>query len=168
MTNSITPSLENNLTPNNVDLPYLQLQLGEQTTAVVPMNDTQEVLTVPSRRITVMPNMPHCILGLLNQRSRVIWVVDLSQMLERQAIDRNLRQYQMAIIRVKDFPLGLVVPRIQGIVRLSVEAIQSPVGNVASGLVPYLQGCCLQQDKILLVLDAEAIINSPLLQSRSI
>ncbi len=164
MMNSITPSRESNLAPNNADFPYLQLQLGEETRAIVPMRDTQEVLTVPSRRITVIPNMSNCILGLLNQRSRVIWVVDLSQMLERQALDRNLQQYQMAIIRVKDLPLGLVVPRIKGVMRLSVEAIQSPVGNVSPGLVPYLQGCCLQQDQVLLVLDAEAIVNSPLLR----
>ncbi len=163
MANSIATNPKSNLESNNSDFPYLQLQLETETLAVVPMQNTQEVLTVASRRITVMPNMPHYILGLLNQRSRVIWVVDLSQMLGKQGIDRNLQQYQMAIIRVGNLPLGLVVPRIIGVTRLLIETIQSPLGNVASGLVPYLQGCCLQKDKVLLVLDAEAIINSPLL-----
>jgi positive phototaxis protein PixI len=164
MTNSIAPKRRSNLEPNNLDLPYLQFQLGTDTLAMVPMQNTQEVLTVASRRITVMPNMPHCILGLLNQRSRVIWVADLSQMLEKQGVDRNLQQYHMVIIRVKDLPLGLIVPQIVGVIRLSPETIQSPLGNVSSGLVPYLQGCCLEKERVLLVLDTEAIINSPLLQ----
>ena len=164
MINSITPSQASSANSKNVGLPYLHLQLEADIQAILPMKDTQEVLTVASERITVMPNMPSCVLGLLNQRSRVIWVVDLPQMLELQPLERNFQQYQMAIIRVNDLPLGIIVPRIKGVMRLPASAIQSTVGNVASGLVPYLQGCCLQKDRVLLVLDAEAIINSPLLQ----
>ena len=164
MMNSITPSRGSNATSKNIGQPYLQLQLEAEIRAILPMKDTQEVLTLPSERITVMPNMPNCVLGLLNQRSRVIWAIDLPQMLELQPLERNLHQYQMAIIRVNDSPLGIIVPRIKGVMRLSADAIQSTVGNVASGLVPYLQGCYLQKDRVYLVLDAEAIINSSLLQ----
>ncbi len=49
---------------------YLKLQIDEQTSAVMPMAHVQEVLVVPVGRITLMPNMPACILGLLNQRSK--------------------------------------------------------------------------------------------------
>jgi twitching motility protein PilI len=150
----------------DITFPYLELKLGDNTVAGLPMKHAQEVLTIPARRITPMPNMPSCIMGLLNQRSRIFWLIDLSQLLEKQPIDRNLNEYHLAVIRVDNCPLGLIVPQVKGVIRLDLEDIQSPVGNVSPGLVPYLQGCSIQPQGIVLVLDAEAIIKSPLLQSQ--
>ena len=144
---------------------YLRLQLNHQTPAVVAMEHTQEVLVVPAGRITPMPNMPACVLGLLNQRSRVLWVVDLPQMLDLQAFDRDVQQYNIAIVRVGSIPLGLVVQEVKGVMRLTAASLQSPIGTVAPGLIPYLRGCILQQTEVLLVLDAEAIVHSPVLHS---
>jgi positive phototaxis protein PixI len=142
---------------------YLRLELGQNTPAVLPMKYAQEVLSLKRDRITVIPNMPNCVFGLINQRSRIFWVVDLCELLELQPIDRNLQQYNLAIICTKEAALGVVVPVVKGVTRLAIEEIQSPIGNVSPGLVPYLQGCFLQEKNILLVLDAEAIINSPVL-----
>ena len=163
---STTSPLVNSI-PEDIQRPYLQLQLGANITAAISMKHTQEVFTVASRRITPMPNMPDCILGLLNQRSRVFWVADLSQILGIQPIERNLQQYYVAIIRVKDRALGLIIPKIEGVTRLSLEDMQPPEENAAPVLVPYLQGCHLQPEKTILVLNAEAILNSPRLHSRS-
>ena len=153
---------------DKIHQPYLQLQLGQNIPAVLSMENTQEVLTVASKRITSMPNMPECVIGVLNQRSRIFWVVNFPQMLGLPPVDINAQQYSLAIIRANQIPLGLVVPSIKGVVRLLMEEIQSPVGNVTPGLVPYLQGCLLQKNRILLVLDPEAIVTSPILQSPSL
>ncbi|WP_019508935.1 chemotaxis protein CheW [Pleurocapsa sp. PCC 7319] len=149
-----------------VTAPYLQIQLDSVTPALIPMQYAQEVLTLPSRRITPMPNLPDCLLGLLNQRSRIIWVADLGQMLGKKPINRNLQQYNLAIIRWQNIPLGLVVAQVKGVIRLVPELIESPAGNVAKSLVPYLHGVYQRADTNWLVLTTEAIINSPLLHSR--
>ena len=145
----------------NLGRPYLQLQLEPQTYGVVPMNNAQEVFTLPARRITPMPNMPDCILGLLNQRSRVFWTIDLPQLLGMQPIDRNLQQYHLTIMRFGNIPLGTIVQQIKGVIRLNSDEIQPAAGHVTNKLLPYLQGCCRQANHTLLVLNAEAIINSP-------
>ena len=147
----------------NFGQPYLQLQLEPQIYGVVPMNNAQEVFTLPARRITPMPNMPDCILGLLNQRSRVFWTIDLPQLLGMQPIDRNLQQYHLTIMRFGNIPLGTIVQQIKGVIRLTPEEIQPAEGHVASQLIPYLQGCCRQANHTLLVLNTQAIINSPIL-----
>lgn len=146
-----------------IQQPYLRLTLGRDTHAALPMKNALEVLRIKRDRITPIPNMADCVFGLLNQRSRIFWVVDLSQLLEMQPIDRSSQEYNLAIIRTLDAALGVVVPVIKGVTRFSLEDIQSPVGNVAPGLVPYLQGCVLEESQVLLVLDAEAIINAPVL-----
>ncbi len=141
---------------------YIRFQLEPKTPAVMSMAHTQEVVVIPIGRITPMPNMPSCMLGLLNWRSRVFWVIDLAAMLKLQPLNTNVQHYNMAIIRVGQVPLGLVVQEVKGVMRLTADCIQSPLGFVSTSLAPYLHGCVLQQKDILLVLNAEAIVHSPL------
>ncbi|HLO89115.1 MAG TPA: chemotaxis protein CheW [Nostocaceae cyanobacterium] len=158
-TTSIKPKI-NTLTDS-----YLKFQLNRQTGAVVAVKYTQEAIIVPVEAVTTMPNMPACILGLMNWRSRVIWVIDLPKMFNLECLDHRIRQYNVIVIKVESQLLGLVVQEIKGTAKFTDEDIGSPVGQVASSLVPYLCGCVVQQEEILLVLDAVSIIKSATLRS---
>lgn len=144
---------------------YLKFQLDRQTPAALRMTHVQEAIVVPVGRLTLMPNMPTCVLGLLHQRGQVIWVIDLPQMLNLQTLNLDVRELcNIIIVRVGNVPLGLAVQEVKGVMRSPSNALQSPVGVVASDLVPYVQGCILQSKEVLLVLDAEAIVHSPILR----
>jgi positive phototaxis protein PixI len=147
--------------------PYLKLQLTSQRAAVLPMEQAQEAIAVPASRVTPMPNMPACVLGLLNQKSRVLWVIDLAQLLGLQTQVLTMQQYNIAIVRIGKKPLGLVVPEIKGIVRFVNETMISPIGEVEPELTPYLRGCFSEDQEMLWALDPEAIINSPILVQQS-
>jgi positive phototaxis protein PixI len=142
--------------------PFLKVQLTAQQLVVLPMAQAQEAIAIPTSRVTPMPNMPACVLGLLNHKSRVIWVVSLPQMLGLETQNLNVQQYNVAIIRSGKTSLGLVVPEIQGVMRLDTETVQSVEGEVRPELVPYLRGCSIQEQEMLWVLDAEAIVNAPI------
>ncbi|MBD2386858.1 chemotaxis protein CheW [Cylindrospermum sp. FACHB-282] len=164
MTNSkITISTQSS--SNNLVNSYLKFQLNQQTAAVLSVKHTQEAIIVPVESVTAMPNMPACILGLMNWRSRIIWVIDLPRILNLESLDNRLRQYNVIVIRVESLLLGLVVREIKGTTKFKPDDVCSPVGQVASSLVPYLRGCVVQKEKILLVLDAEAIVQSSILYS---
>ena len=159
-------ALQLNKVDRTVGDTYLKFQLDQQTPAILSMEHAQEVVIVPVGRITPMPNMPKCVLGLLNRRNRVLWVIDLAQMLKLQPLDTNIQQYHTAIIKVGQIPLGLVVQEVKGVTRFTPDCIQLPQGLVTSGgLAPYLHGYILHQQEILLVLNAEAIMHSPILHS---
>ncbi|MBD6616643.1 purine-binding chemotaxis protein CheW [Komarekiella sp. 'clone 1'] len=158
-------TLSSKQTYNNSGDGYLKFQLNQQTAAVLSMKYTQEAIIVPVESVTSMPNMPACILGLMNWRSRIIWVIDLPRMLNLQSLDNRLRQYNAIVIRVESLLLGLVVQEIKGTTKFLSDDVHSPVGQVASSLVPYLRGCVVQQKEILLVLDAQAIVQSFILRS---
>lgn len=146
---------------------YLKFRLNAQTPAVFSMRSVQEALTLPTRRLTPMPNVPPALIGLMNRRSRVIWVVDLAQLLELPGLDFNAQQQSIILIQVGAIPLGLAVQQVEGMVRLEASQIQSPVGQVSAALVPYLRGCALQQSQkpeMLLVLDAESLVHAPVLR----
>ncbi|GAB4377152.1 MAG: chemotaxis protein CheW [Elainellaceae cyanobacterium] len=143
---------------------YLRFELCPQTPAVLVMRHVQEAIVLPARRLTAMPNMPACMLGLMNRRSRVVWVVDLPQLLGLSMLDASIQQYHLVMIQVGAISLGLAVQQVEGIAWLEPDRIQSPIGQVIPSLVPYLRGCALQlreqSQDILLVLDAEAITQS--------
>ena len=146
---------------------YLKFQLNQQTGAVLSISHTQEAIVIPVTSVTAIPNMPPCILGLMNWRSHIIWVVDLPKMFNLESLDYRLRQYNIIIIQIKSMIVGVVVQEIQGTTKFTVDDICSPVGQVASSLVPYLCGCIVQQEEILLVLDAVHILQSEILRINS-
>lgn len=148
---------------------YLRFELCPQTSAVLFMRYVQEAMVLPARRLTPMPNMPACMLGLMNRRSRVLWVVDLAQMLGLAMLDANTQQYSLVLVQVGTIALGLAVQQVEGITWINPDQIQPSIGQVIPTLVPYLRGCTVQQQEqkqeMLLVLDAEPIVQSPILRN---
>jgi twitching motility protein PilI len=142
---------------------FLKFHLEQQTPCILAMAQVQEVLIVPSRRITPMPNMPKCVLGLINRRNRVLWVIDLALMLNLQPLGTNVQQYNLIIIQAKQITLGLLVQEVKGVTHFAPELIQAPTELVTSALIPYLSGCIVEEQGVLLVLSAEAVVLAPTL-----
>jgi positive phototaxis protein PixI len=143
---------------------YLRFQLCPQVPALISMRHAQEALNLPVRQLTPMPNMPACLLGLMNRRSRILWVVDLPQLLGLSMLGGGVQQYNVIIIQVGAVLLGLAMQQVDGITWLEADALQSPLRQVDPMVIPYLSGCVLQEQEIALVLDATAIVNSPTFQ----
>jgi len=145
-------------TKKNLGDAYLKFHFGQQTPAILSMSRAQEVVILPVHRLTPMPNMPDYVMGLLNRRSKVLWVIDLAKMLGLPGIESNIQHYNLVIIGNGATTFGLIVQGVEGVVRLTPESIQSSLGQLSASLVPYLRGCVLQEPEIFLVLDSEAII----------
>lgn len=146
---------------------YLKVQIDRDTPAAIPMEYAREVVVVPTKRLTPIPNMPSCVLGLLNQRSKIVWVVNLAQILELSPNQKYTQHYHIALVRVNDIPLGLRINQVKGAVRLDSRTIQSPTNKIAPHLIPYVEGCVALETEILLILDLKAIINSPVLHNNN-
>ena len=144
---------------------FLRFQLDSQTSAVVPMLQTQEAIVLPAGRISVIPNLPSPVLGLFNRRSNLLWLVDLPEILGLESIDRHAHTYDIALLKVKQTPLAVAVRSIQGVVRFTQDEIKSPIGSFNPAFTPYLHGWILQARELVLVLDPEAIINAKIFGS---
>jgi positive phototaxis protein PixI len=140
--------------------PYLQFQLATTTIAGLSMRQIQEVRILPVHRLTPIPNMPSYVLGLMNQRSRVRWVIDLAQLMGLPGLQPSLRQYELMLIRIGTISLGLAVQKIETAIWVDPNSIQSVPNYVEPALLPYLQGCMLQSQTVLLILDMETIAQS--------
>lgn len=158
----IAPSIER--VNNNLGDSYLSFYLNPQTPALLLMKYAQEIIIVPLNRIIPMPNMPGCVLGLLNRRSRILWVINLAHLLNLPVSDPIAQQYQIIIIYVGQIKLGLVVQSVKGVTHFPHSSSQAPT-ELISSLAPYVSGCIPQGNEMLIVLDAEKIANSPTLQA---
>ncbi|MEO1069035.1 MAG: chemotaxis protein CheW [Cyanobacteria bacterium J06638_6] len=143
---------------------YLRFSLGAQA-ALLPTRQVQEAVATPAARITPMPNMPAAMLGLINRRSRVLWVVDLALLLGVPTAYPNSQQYNLVLMQIGAVVLGLRVSQIDGILSLPPQHLQPVTTHMPSGLVPFLRGCVLQDGEIILCLDGESLLRAPALQT---
>ena len=74
------------------------------------------------------------------------------------------QQYSLVIIKVGTSTLALQVEAIEGIVSVPSENIQPPPPQTSTAVLPYLRGCVVYRSETLLLLDAEAILQSSELQ----
>ncbi len=148
--------------PEKSGVPHLQVHLSEDVVAMIPMTAVREVVTLAAGQVVPVPNMPSCVLGTANCHNRLYWLVDLPQLLTLRPLDVGGQRYAVALVEAQDQALALAVPEIRGIARL--ETIYPPLEILPHNLNPYVLGCT-QGDPPRYVLNVQAILESPVLQS---
>ncbi|MCY7331921.1 MAG: CheW domain-containing protein [Pseudanabaena sp. CAN_BIN31] len=145
-------------------LPYLSLQLERDLTVAVPLKNVRETLVLASDRFTQMPNVHPCLMGLVEHRSNVFWVLDLPQLLGFTPLEANAIETHIAILQIGDAFLGLGIYRTGRVIRFAETEIRSPqdspMTKIPVEIVPFLRGWLTQPEGThpnLYVLDAEAI-----------
>lgn len=145
--------------------PYLQFRLNSDVSAVLPMQHVQEVIVLQAHQLTAMPGMVACVMGLINRRSHIFWVVDLARMLELPSLDPGSQVYNIITLKTEAGALAIAVASVQGIIRLPIERIQPAIHPALVGLKAYLQGYIDQPDTVIHLFNAETIVNSSVLQT---
>ncbi len=157
-------SLAANRVLNPAGVSYLKFELSPGVPAILPMTYVQEAITMPLHQLTPIPNMPACILGLMHRRSQVLWVVDLSKFLGSNHLDASAQQHDLVILKVGQTTFSGAIHHIEGIIWLQEEDVQPLSGVLDPHFTSYLNGCVMQAHQPLFVLDAEAIVQSSVLQ----
>jgi len=146
-------------------LPYLSLQLSPAQSIAVQLRFVRETLVLASEKITQMPNVHPCLMGLIEQRSNVFWVMDLAQMLGFEPLDSTSIETHIAILQTGGAFLGLGVFRIGRVLRLSDTDIllpeEIPQTKTSFMTSPFLRGWIPQSgltDQDLYVLDTDKIL----------
>lgn len=151
---------------------FLRLFLVPDTTALLPIQQMTEVLTISVGQIVPVPHMPPWVMGVYNWRGDILWMIDLGHLcgltpwyekqtssLAYKAIVLNIRN-QLTLASAKSQTLGLVVDQVDDIEWCDPEVIQSlPLSTVTPELARFLRGYWWKPDDgMLAVLAGEAII----------
>ena len=152
---------------------FLRFHLMPDMTALLPIQQVTEVLTIPNGQIVPIFHMPPWVMRVYNWRGEILWMVDLGYLVgltpwhqqpnsgsAYKAVVLKTRSNSATSTNVKSQMLGLIVNRVEDIEWCNPDSIQSPPSStVTPELVPFLRGYCLKSDgEILVVMDGQAII----------
>ena len=144
---------------------YLRFDLASSLQAVIPLTRVIETLQMPAQRITPIPNMPTYALGLMENRNKVFWALDLAQRLNLSSGGRRIRQHNIVIVNLPSLSdqetdsllLGLSVQRIQTTIRLHPDEMNFETDGISPELQSYFQGWFEHQGSQLFMLNIDAI-----------
>ncbi|MGK7942621.1 MAG: chemotaxis protein CheW [Crocosphaera sp.] len=156
-------------TPQVEGEPYLRCQLTPEMSGLVSMEFIQESLLVPGEQITFIPNMPSFVMGLMTSRDRVFFVIDFPHLMGLSSPCPLLQTYQMIVLRIsplmsqptnpdQELFLGLVVPRIQGVIRVMSQEKEAFPRDFSKNLLPFIQGTVNVGDNALPIFNLVAIM----------
>jgi positive phototaxis protein PixI len=149
---------------------YLRVSLFDAVSVLLPLTQVQEVIALPSHRLSALPNLPAPVLGLMNRRSQVLWLVDLVYLLGMGRLELDALTHHVVVLKVGNVTLGVAVKAIEGMVSITQDAFVPVPPQVPPSALPYLKSCAriaasdAAAAALLMVLNPDALIQSPVLQ----
>jgi purine-binding chemotaxis protein CheW len=137
------------------ELEMLAFRLGNEE-YVLPVEIVGEVLT--PREITAVPHVPSYIPGVCSLRGAILPIIDLRLRLGLGGAERDERSRIIVVVLGPDDRIGLLVDRVQGVVRILPSSVRPAPETVAQGEgAAFLRGIARKEDRLFILLDAEKV-----------
>ena len=144
----------------------LRFPLGQQDSALLPLEQIGEVLRVNATEILPVPEMPPCVLGICNWRGDMLWLVDLNHLIgylplkQQGHLSANL---VVLVVQINNQSVGLVVSEVNDIEYHNLQHLQAAIpGLFPPKVLPFILGSLPEDQGI--VLNIHAISHYPLWQ----
>lgn len=124
----------------------------------VNVKKVQEVLEF--QEITPIPLSPAVLPGIINLRGQILATIDLKARLNLPAGERNGRP-MMVVLRTSDGPMNLLVDKIGEVVEADPGLFEKPADTLSAEVRSVTTHMCKLEKQLLLLLDAERIIQVP-------
>jgi len=108
--------------------------------------------------ITRVPNAAAFVDGVVFSRGQVVPAVSLRARFGFERTPYDLRT-RLIVVQQDGRSVGLVVDDSREFIRLSPDAVQEPQDTLAGGSSQYIQGIASVNDRLILLLKLEALLN---------
>lgn len=133
---------------------FLTFSLGEEYYGIDIMYVTEIVGIQP---ITVVPELPEFIKGIINLRGKIIPVMDARLKFKKEPKDYNDRTC-IIVIDVLDLSIGIIVDAVSEVLNISDENIVPPPNLNTSGR-KYIKSVGKSDENVTLILDCEKLLD---------
>jgi purine-binding chemotaxis protein CheW len=120
----------------------------------VPIGIVHEIVRM--MEITVVPDAPAFIEGVINLRGKIIPVVDLRKRFAEQAEDN--RRNRILVAEIAGHQVGLVVDSANEVLKLNAELIEPPPAVFQNGDLNYVTGVGKLDGKLVILIDLAKIM----------
>lgn len=132
----------------------LSFALGEEEYAV-DIQDVQEIIKL--REMTDVPRVPEFVLGIISLRGNIIPVFDLKRRLHLGTVEPTTST-RIVVCRAGGKSVGLVVDKINQVVRLPEEAIEQVSGLLSGVNKDLVEGVGRYEGRMLILLDLSIVL----------
>lgn len=121
----------------------------------VPINQVYEIIRVGS--ITIVPNSPSYMEGVINLRGKVLPVLNLRKKLKLPAKDIN-KTSRIIVAEVNNKVIGLLVDAVSHVIKVPSGFVESAPEEVLEADTDYITGVGKLQDRLVILLDLEKLL----------
>jgi len=140
-----------------IQLVVFKLKTGDTVCEYgVPITQVQEIITIATP--TRLPQAPDFVEGIINLRGKIIPIIDLKKRFDMPASELS-SESRSVVVEVEGQTVGIMVDEVSEVLCLSIDNIEPPpslVGGIAS---EYLTGVGKMDDRLLILLDMNRILN---------
>ncbi|SMC65624.1 chemotaxis protein CheW [Sporomusa malonica] len=137
---------------NEIQLVVFKLGREEYGVSILQVQEIKRMT-----EITRVPHSPDYIKGVMNLRGSVLPVIDLKKRLNLPQQDYT-DDTRIIIIKVEDITIGMIVDAVSEVTTIDQNNIEPPQAVVGGIAADYLSGVGKMEDRLLILLNADAII----------
>lgn len=118
----------------------------------------REIIRMPE--ITVLPNTPHYIEGIINLRGKVVPIIAMRKRfgLEAMAYDRNTR---IMVMELAGGLTGFIVDAVTEVIRIHSSEVQPPPAMVSGNLdQEFITGVFNHANRLLIIMDVDQMVSN--------
>ena len=114
---------------------------------------------IKMEKITLIPNAPYFVEGVINLRGNIIPIIDLKKRfnLEESEGDKNTG---IIIAKIEDVDMGIMIDSVSKVVSMPNSDIQPPPSMLQGIGQRYIKGVGKMEDKLLVVLDLDTLFTN--------
>ncbi|WP_155968077.1 chemotaxis protein CheW [Kamptonema formosum] len=152
---------------------YFYIQLRQSVRLALPVENVTEVMTVSRSDICPIPGVASALLGVVNQRGQLLWVVELADLLSDVLClapsplqYRSREQLMLAVLAGKPTPattagapprLACVVSSLKGVVPLNPAELKPIPASFSPAFSSFLSGMTEIEQLSVAVLNVSAV-----------
>ena len=142
-----------NITEEQHDLQLVTFSIGEHYG--VRISQVQEIIRVGN--ITIVPNAPSYMEGVINLRGRVLPVLNIRKRLKLPEAE-NSKESRIVVTEVNDKIIGLLVDSVSHVIRVQSEQIEDAPEEILEAETDYITGVIKLKEQIIILLDLEKLL----------
>jgi len=120
----------------------------------VSLQDVREIVRM--RAITEIPRAPEFIIGIISLRGEMIPVIDMRKRLGLDILPYSA-QTRIVVASEEKMAFGFIVDRINGVVRIKENMVESPPSVSGDMNIQFLKGLGRYEDRLVRLVDLQKI-----------
>lgn len=138
------------------ELQVVGFRIGRETFGL-PIAMVREIIRVPE--ITLVPNAPNYIEGVINLRGRIVPVVDLRKRFGDKCPEPN-KKNRIVVVEISRRAIGLIVNSASEVLRISPSDIERPDKVFHENEANYITGVGKLKGRLVILLDLNRILQN--------